>query len=326
MRMKENTNNRIKYFNPSVDEKSNISRQRIFHYTSPKGLYGILDNSTIRFTDCQFLNDVSEYTHIKKPLLKALEETKKDLRNDFEGSVLKMLTEDFESDDCKISGKGVNLTLHFTKKRYYIFCASTDQDLLGMWNYYVKGGNYQGYNIGFVVSRLLDCFSNIDNPEVDVFYGKVIYKEKDQIDFLKDLLLKADQKLEDKLRHTVNEEDYSLIDQEIKGEVLNYIENYRLFFKDEAFLDEKEYRFILKLPLEYVPDKNDSISIGFDEKQGVFTPFCDLSIDKEKAINSIVLSPMLESELAKQGLKRYLKHNGYNNKISIEKSKVPIRY
>lgn len=324
--MNEYANKHIKYFNPSKDDYSLDGRTRIYHYTSPQGLYGILGNSTIRFTDCQFLNDKSEYTHIKGPLIKAFEEIRRDLHNDLEGNVLNMINENFESDDIKIASRDSGLTMCFTKKRYYIFCASTAQDSLGMWNYYVKGGNYQGYNIGFSIGKLLDCFSSIKNPDVDVVHGKVLYKEKEQIDLLKDLLLKADQELEDILRNAVSTEDFDLADQEVKGKVLNYIENYRLFFKDEAFSNEREYRFILKLPLEYTPNTGDPIKIGFEVKNGVFTPHCDLSINKDKTIDSIMLSPMFERELANQGLKRYLTLNGYNSKITIGQSRVPIRY
>ncbi len=324
--MNEYINKHIKCFNPSTDDKSFDGKTRIYHYTSPQGLCGILSNGTIRFTDCQFLNDKSEYTHIKKPLLKAFEEVKNDLHNDFETSIFNMINEDFESDDAKISREDSKLILNYTRKRYYIFCASTAQDSLGMWNYYVKGGNYQGYNIGFSISQLLNCFSSIKDSEVDVFHGKVIYKEKEQINILRDLLLKADQELEDKLQYAINEEDMELGAQDILGKVLKYVENYRLFFKDEVFSNEREYRFILKLPLEYITDTDDPISIGFDVKNGIFTPYCELSIKNEKTIDSIMLSPMFESELAKQGLKRYLKHKGYNNKIIIGQSKVPIRY
>jgi hypothetical protein len=323
--MNEYLNKHIKCFNPSTEDRNLYAKQRIYHYTSPRGLYSILDNSTIRFTDCQFLNDKSEYTHIKKPLIKAFEEMKKDLHNDFESSVMDLLNNNFEQDDIKIAGKSSKLSLQFIKKRYYVFCSSTTQDSLGMWNYYVKGGNYQGYNIGLSISKLLDCFSTITNPEIDVFYGKVIYKERDQINLLKDLLLKADQDLEDKLRQATSSEDIILSEQEIIGEVLTFIENYRLFFKDEAFSNEKEYRFVLKLPLEFTPNESDPISIGFDVKNGVFTPFCVLSIRKENTIDSIMLSPMLESELAEQGLKRYLKLQGFSS-ITIGQSKVPIRY
>lgn len=44
-----------------------------YHYTSIEGLKGIIENKCVRFTDCQFLNDTSEYNHLKM-LLKKIQE------------------------------------------------------------------------------------------------------------------------------------------------------------------------------------------------------------------------------------------------------------
>lgn len=322
--MSDYSNKHIKCFNPSTEDKS-IEKKKVYHYTSPQGLYGILGNATIRFTDCQFLNDKSEYTHIRKPLFKAFDEIRSELHNDLDRSILTMLSENFEADDVRTAKEPAS-DADALGKRYFVFCASTAPDLLGMWNYYVKGGNYQGYNIGFKISKLLDCFSSISNPEVDVFYGLVIYKEIDQIRILKDLLLKADQALEERLEKASSGEDLHSARQEVIGEILSYIGNYRLFFKDEAFSNEKEYRFVLRLPAQIRKGTGDPMRVGFDIRNGIFTPFCDLSISKEKTIDSITLSPMLESELAKQGLSRYLRLNGYSSKIAIGQSSIPIRY
>lgn len=324
--MSDYANKHIRCFNPASDGKSLNEKGRIYHYTSPNGIFGILGSRSIRFTDCQFLNDKSEYTHIKKPLEKALEEIKNDLHIDFQTSILKMLKEEFESDDINVIKKETGLAFSLTKKRYYIFCSSTAQDSLGMWNYYVKGGNYQGYNIGFNVRQLLDCFSTIENADVDVFYGRIMYKGKEQIEFLKAILLKADEELEEKLRKATSGEEVDNANHEAIDSVMNYIENYRLFFKDESFSNEKEYRFIIKLPLEYTPNDNSPLLTGFDVRNGIIVPYCQLTISKESSIESIMLSPMLESELAKQGLKRFLWSRGYNSKINIVQSKVPIRY
>ena len=35
-----------------------------YHYKSIDGLKGIIENGSIRFTDCQCLNDTSEYTQL----------------------------------------------------------------------------------------------------------------------------------------------------------------------------------------------------------------------------------------------------------------------
>ncbi len=49
--------------------------------------------------------------------------------------------------------------LEFLNMRHFIFCASTDKDSLNMWNYYVKGENYQGYNIGLSVNDIVKDLS-----------------------------------------------------------------------------------------------------------------------------------------------------------------------
>ncbi|MEA5026968.1 MAG: DUF2971 domain-containing protein [Erysipelotrichaceae bacterium] len=320
----------IKCFNPSEEGKSSQSRQRIFHYTSPQGLYSILKNKTIRFTDCQFLNDKSEYNHIREPLKTALEETYYSLHDP---SVWEMLnnyiSDNFEWETMvNISpspSKGVNnLKFKTYRMRYYVFCATDLADSLGMWNYYVKGGNYQGYNLQISVNDFLDCFATITNPRIDVFYGKVIYNEKEKVEILKNIILTIDAKLHNDLLNVQQDEDYDVANQEAQGELLTYLENFRLFFKDNSFSAEREYRFVIRVPLEY--ENEDVLKTGYEMKSGIIVPFCELSIEKHNTIGGITLSPMLEKELAENGLNRFLKDNGYGDKIKPKQSKIPIRY
>lgn len=306
----------ILHFNPSISNQEIDLEKQIYHYTSPQGLFSILKSASLRFTDCQFLNDISEYTYIKKPLLKAIEDTK--LNYDVI-PVINSLRDGLERLELTATQTGSNITLNWGTKRYYyyVFCCSTKQDSLGMWNYYVKGGNFQGYNVGFTVHKLLECFSTVKNPSVDVFHGEVLYKERDQIDFLKNLLIRADQELRETNRSS----------KDLQQDVITYLENFRLFFKDEAFINEQEYRFVLRIPEDYIPSESDPFSIGgFDIKNGNITPYSRLMINKEKTIDSIKLSPMLEAEISKQGIRRYLNHGGYNREIEISLSKVPIRF
>lgn len=52
-----------------------------------------------------------------------------------------------------------------------------------MWNYYVKGGSYQGYNIGFSANSIT---SSIHNVNVDkVMFGPVVYDNKQKVSLLK---------------------------------------------------------------------------------------------------------------------------------------------
>ena len=56
----------------------------------------------------------------------------------------------------------------------FICCFSTEKDSLQMWQYYSKGGNYEGYNIGFRLNEILRV-----NPFF-VEVGAVVYDEQTQ--------------------------------------------------------------------------------------------------------------------------------------------------
>ena len=53
-------NTRIYCFNPA-EEQEGLQRDRtVYHYTSPEGLMAILNAPSVRFTDCQYMNDKTE--------------------------------------------------------------------------------------------------------------------------------------------------------------------------------------------------------------------------------------------------------------------------
>jgi hypothetical protein len=66
--------------------------------------------------------------------------------------------------------------------------------------------------------------------------------------------------------------------------------------------------------------------MGFAIKNGIITPCCDLVLNPSETINSITIAPIMERDLAEKGLRRFLKTNHYNPRISIEASSIPIRY
>jgi hypothetical protein len=219
-----------------------------------------------------------------------------------------------------------NFIFQWIKMRYYVFCATDLPDSLGMWNYYVKGDNYQGYNIQISISDFLNCFAPITNPRVDVFYGKVVYNEKEKVEVLKNIILAVDKKRHDDLKNIKHEEDYDITNQVAMGDLLIYLENFRLFFKDNSFSAEREFRFVIRMPLEYDNSVNNVLKTGYEMKNGIIVPYCELSINKNNTLSGITLSPMLENELAENGLNRFLRDNGYSEKIKLRQSKIPIRY
>lgn len=64
-------------------------------------------------------------------------------------------------------------------------------------------------------------------------------------------------------------------------------------------------------------NSSDNLNINYCMKQGIVTPYYDMPFDKLGIIKRITISPMIEPQLAKSGLQRFLKDNEYNLKIDI---------
>lgn len=287
--------------------------EEVYHYTSPEGLFSILENKTFRFTDCQFFNDKLEYIYIRKPLRDAISQIKNKLWNrDLIEDVDDWLTEKYEVICCASK----------IKMRYYAFCTSIKSDSLNMWNYYLKNGKYQGYNIGISIEKMQDYIENLNLMNCEFWQGKVMYSFSEQVEYLIDYIKKIDYELYRcrKEAKTVDDDYAMLLDAQDK--IIEKMEYCRLFFKSEAFANEQEYRFVLRIPEDL--NKTETFVPGFTIKEGIFTPYYDLKIN-ENIIQSIMISPMLEEKLAKKGLKIFLERQKMEN-ININDSRILVRY
>lgn len=316
---------KIRSFNPDKDSLNKGRSIITYHYTSPVGAKAILESHSIRFTDCQFLNDKSEYVHIHKPLFQAMIEIQEDLFDQSIPDMIRdMFNDNYETERLVLiprSDINPKLKFRFIKQRYYIFCTSEQKDALNMWNYYIKGGNYQGYNLGLAANSILKSFSDFKKENIELLYGKVLYTVSEQVKYLKDGILNIDRSLQDEVSGVNNIESYD----KAKGQILEFLEGARLFFKDEAFKGEEEFRYVIKLPTDYMKKDHSVLNVGYDVKGGVIVPHCSLIIDKA-SLKSITLSPMLDKELAKQGIKRFLADCSYEEEPEINQSSIPIRY
>lgn len=321
------TETRIYCFN-SAEEQEGLQRDRtVFHYTSPEGLMAILNAPSVRFTDCQYLNDKSEYTHIHIPLEIAFEEVREALHDTNLCDMIQNYIGDQYEYQQIISDPPTSgfKNLRMFSMRHFVFCASTERDSLNMWNYYVKGGNYQGYNIGFSVKNIVESFSRITDHKVTLFYGPVIYNVKEQATMIKTAIIEVDAKLHIALQKETDPVERDIIVQDYYSDLLMRIEHLRLFFKNEAFSGEKEYRFVIRMP-ERSESSEGTLRAGYTVKKGVITPHCDIPFAKSGVVKKITIAPMMENELAKAGLTRFLADHGHSSKIEIEFSKIPIRY
>lgn len=139
----------------------------IYHYTSPAGFAGIIQNEQIWATDINYLNDNSELRYCYTLVDRLIRERKTILHTNFF---------EFLHNQCFQISKRYDLSnrlLFANKMDFYVISFSLEQDNLNMWKYYTKTPDSIGYNIGFEMTSLINEF------EHDISYGRVIYSEKD---------------------------------------------------------------------------------------------------------------------------------------------------
>ncbi|MBU5489267.1 DUF2971 domain-containing protein [Butyricicoccus intestinisimiae] len=300
----------------------------VYHYTSPSGLLGIVDNgedsknAKLWFTRWDSLNDKNERYDIQEVLKEYKELKGDDIREEFQDAIQELI--DTEVDEWELSAEPVTIDANerivseMDSKNVYICSFSTDGDSLPMWNYYSKSSRYEGYALGIDFVK----WENIENP-----YGymlnkyQIIYQEEDKRKKLDEILLKCEQSLEI-FKKRRDPEDVKPEDIErVKRDLSLSIAELQFCFKDEHFSHEKEVRVILRIP------KDKDISNGLPTKywtgNGYIIPYVEASVPKE-AITSVTVGPLLEKELAEKNVKEMMESRGYSCKVHT--SEVPIRF
>ena len=284
----------------------------VYHYTSPEGFLSIIKNKNLWFSDIQFMNDRSEYVYIKKIFHEAAKGTEHE-GND--GFVDYLMGSTYGKISMQYTAKKSSIN-KIIKMRYYLFCTSLDPDSHSMWNYYVKNGNYQGYNLGLSVNSLIDSISQLG---LKLTFGKVNYNAEEQIMQLHDKIIELSKQCDEGIELGI-EEDQCF--DNYQSELSNYIMQRCMFYKNPAFKHENEYRFLIEAP------ENNRGKINLIDHHigggGLIVPHLIVKFDPIQSLQRITLAPMMEPEVAKQGVQRLL-----DNKISgnnINYSQIDLRY
>lgn len=304
----------------------------VYHYTSPEGIFEILKNKTLWFSDSQYLNDKSELVYISEPFIEAYRrlciERGESLDNieNFADSMCKTYAyQDFDLDSVKREGKIFSRGFP-SEYRYYILSASYAQDTASMWNYYIKNGMYQGYNLGMDINIIEDWFSKNESSKIKLVHGKVIYDKDEQIEMLYNKIKELKIPFDERKPYFDNEEiEFYAID-DFQNDLGEFINDHKLFFKKPAFEYEKEYRFILKVHNDFEADdyfKKD-FRVG---SSGIITPYIEWKFEKIKPllIKQITLAPMIEEELARESFESFLLKE-VKEHINIVQSSIKLRF
>lgn len=297
----------------------------VYHYTSPDGLLGILqeDGPVLWFSQYDSMNDTTEGVHVIAVYQSVCNEllAKKEIDAVFYQAIYDvepMIKEMFlyNLKRLKEEDPSANPTdyCRFEDVQKYICCFSKNRDSLPMWNYYTKGDKYEGYNIGF-------CFWRTRQHDVQYCYGKgynfdlftVIYDDNQKKQIIQDKI----KELYSFYQQSPNEGVLT----RIKSILSYFLKALGLKFKQDCFQHEQEVRAILT-----IPKGSNRFKVEYRSKAGYIIPYIKMSFPSE-IVSGITVGPLLNDQGAVKNIRQFARARHYLfNDTDIHTSKIPIRY
>lgn len=279
----------ILYFYP-------IEGDTLYHYTSPKGLIGILQEKKLWLSESMFLNDPMEGLDGKKVLEKYVKNNDVDekiyLEIDRPDGLFYTILRLFKNPDFN----------NFLEGNYFLISFSEYKDQLNQWRSYANDAS--GYSIGFNTHSLIGSHKYI--------LTKVIYNENEKLKILDYYFKHLKNILYDMKEDSADEIcDVILVPLRL---TLNFILR---TFKNETFADEKEWRLI-----SFFIENSKNNNIKFRESRLGIIPYLELDFNELNIkINKVICGPKLNFEINKKALLLMNNHE----EIGIEKSKCYLQ-
>lgn len=254
----------------------------LYHYTTPAGLLGILENQNIWATDAAFLNDLYEiqYGHnITKEVLDSYLKNKDTYTRNFAKQTLYYF----------------NL-MNSKEEEIYITSFCETSDLLSQWKGYTNFG--EGYAIGLDLNEIIQSKNNANFGHISI--KKVIYDKKTQIKLVRSkikFMIKESIKLIKKQKS--NQEN--IIKASAKS-LSYYLNAQSKRFKSSSFSEENEWRAIY---VNSTLSKSKRINNKFRMVDSIITPYIEINFHRRTKnndyylpINKIVVGPKIDFKKA----------------------------
>lgn len=273
----------------------------IYHYTSMNGFKGIIDNRRFWISDFKYLNDSTEMFHTLVLLKKVIERRPKHISSN-------ELVHEFES----TINEGIN---------FFVLSFSTSSDNLSLWyNYADNEGVAIGFDLNLIKNMINSPYFGILTPgnktEISgvALYDTVVYEDVQKENILNQLL-DYYEKLYDGYDNSFR--------KPIRTLTTHKLLTCALFFKNQSFFPEQEYRIVLNI------HNNIENALLYRINNGLIIPYCEIGItifsNELLPIKELIIGPRNKKDIAKTGFKRYLNSKGYMT-LNLKNSEIPLRY
>jgi Protein of unknown function (DUF2971) len=282
----------------------------LYHYTTEMGLRGILESGNLWFSDIFAQNDPSELRHglsIATAILKSRITNKRPEIDTFAQSI-----ERFDVD------AGIEAAGHF-----FIFCFRAHGDELGQWRAYADNG--RGFALGFDTQLLEDAFVKKENGNPNKHHSTFHLTYDDaQLTRLQTSLADLIDPLISLPRSTgVRGDALSAYMMEVLVyHSMNIIRGV-MFFKHEAYRNEKEYRFQQLFRYDKAAPE-----VKYRRRPGAIVRYREYDWRKRAngALKRIVIGPAADRTTAVRFANDCLAaFHGRTDPVAVEVSKIPYR-
>lgn len=301
----------------------------LYHYTSQKGLLGIIKSKEIWATDIFYLNDTMEFKYAVDLTSKILKEYLDSHTDTYRNMLLDELTEGNLSDTSALNDshesppKKLNINelefkmidnlfkviRGFEQFHFFVFSLSEKGDLLSQWRGYCPQDN--GYSIGFKTSVLGKLME-----KKDLRFVKCIYEKDEQARIINDFIGKYVKDLRSKFNELSNSESMR------KSLTIDYLISFFTIaskLKDESFIEEEEWRIVSK-------PQNEGQHVKFRKGTSTIIPHIRIGIDDSgyMPIEEVIISPTFHKQLSNNAVNFLLSCEGIKS-CSVKNSKIPYR-
>lgn len=258
---------------------------RIYHYTSQRGLIGIVTSRSIWATSIYHLNDATEFDYARRIASRMIDE-KPDAGAG--GALKEALTRSLDS---------------YSRVNLFVACFSEKSDLLSQWRAYCPNAN--GYSIGFTYEEL-----SSQMQAQRFFLAPCVYESVAQEELIREIIDEPFQNPSE------------IEDSEISAVCYRCVSKFHVIgcvVKDPSFAEEAEWRLVSQYP-QFTGDPR----IKVREGKSMLLPYFEFRLVPQNELFPkihVVVGPTPHMELSTRSLGFLFGKSD----VSVTPTKIPYR-
>lgn len=265
----------------------------LYHYTTFRGLMGIVENRCLWASDIRYMNDSAELRHTVNLLSREVTQRLDDPRS-----------------NATALNSFVDWVSHRVTNGHLVFASSfrSHGNLLSQWRGYSTVG--KGVSLGFDSDYIVHCAR-----EQSFVVGQCIYDPK-----LQHELIAAVIDVVSEVTRGQPQEQWHHLFAELETELLRIA----ALLKHPSFAEEQEWRIVSPAMTDFM-----SAQIRFREGTSMLVPYCELELRTSDTprlpLEHIYLGPTAHITLSLNSLAMYLQKHGAAPRRGIDYCDIPYR-